>query len=503
MKEQRKISIRKILQVLLTILVGSGCIVAMVSASKLESDKNLSNVVVHLKNDKKYHFIEEKEIMDLAINNRHVDVMHTPLAKLDVHAIEQVIKSDPWVAEAQAFIDMNRVLHMYVTQRVPVVRIFERNGESYFMDATLHTMPLSQSSVYYTTVVTNVPELSNDTASRCMKQELYSLVRALQTDTFWNAQVSQVVVDSAGMFELVPVIGNQRIIFGDTTGTKDKLENLFAFYKQVLNRIGWDKYETLDLRFNNQVVASPSLPYKGPVDRVVDKMNWINSIIITEAQNDMKDSLNAADVKGLMAGSTGGTAIVSSQVAPKAAIAKTTQAPPAAVSKAVVKTTVATTTAAKGGISKNVAKAAVVAGGIGAGILVAKQIKKANAASLAKPQPVPVKGKGAVPAKQPVASTMKGKVVAKSVTKHPVPAHAKMAAKQHAAAGKGKVAAKAEKFRVKSNKNKKGAKTAAKNTKKAAKKTVKGEGKKEKKSTNEKHKTEAKPKYAYPENKGH
>ena len=297
MKEKRKISVRKILQVGLTIIVSAGCIMAIVSASRIDNNQTVKSVVVHIKNDKKYHFIEQKEIMDLAINNRNIDVAHTPLSKLDIHTMEKLIMADPWVSDAQVFVDNAHVLHMYVTQRVPVVHIFQTNSQSYYMDTTLSIMPLSASYIYYAPVVTNVPELKNDSTGWAMRKQIVSLVRTIQADTFWNAQISEIIVDSDASFELLPVLGNQTILFGDATRMNEKLNNLFVFYKNVLNRIGWDKYETLDVRFKGQVVASPSLPYKGPVDKAVVTMNWINSIVETEAKNDTKDSLHVADVK--------------------------------------------------------------------------------------------------------------------------------------------------------------------------------------------------------------
>ena len=304
MAETRKISIRKILQLFVTLVVTTGCIVAIVSASKIEDKKVLSGVAVHLRNDKKYHFIEENEILDLAINRRNINVEQTPIARLDLRGMERVILADPWVSDAQVFVDNERILHMYVTQRIPVARIFQQNGVSYYMDTTYSIMPLSRSYIYYTTVVTNVPELKNDSISWALRGQIVSLVRHLQADSFWNAQVSQVIVDSDGTFELQPMIGNQRIIFGDTHEMDQKLSNLFVFYKNVLNRIGWDKYETLDVRYKDQVVARPSLPYNGPVDKVVTNMNWINSIVETEAVIDVKDSVKAADKKAAQLAAT-------------------------------------------------------------------------------------------------------------------------------------------------------------------------------------------------------
>ncbi|MES2702934.1 MAG: hypothetical protein V4649_09860 [Bacteroidota bacterium] len=297
MKLKRKISIRKILQVFLTIVVTTGCVVAMVSASRIEEAHTVKSVAVHIKNAKKYHFIDQKEVMDLVINNRNVDIAHTTLAKLDIHSMEQVLKADPWVADAQVYVDNERILHMYVTQRVPVARLFTQDGNSCYIDKTLSLMPLSASYTYYTTVVTNVPALNNDSASWAMRAQIVSLAQAIRADSFWSAQVSQVAIDSVGKFELLPVLGDHRILFGDTSRMHDKFSSLFTFYTNVLNRIGWDKYEILDLRFKGQVVASPSLPYKGPVDKAVVTMNWISSIEETEARKDTKDSLEQAEFK--------------------------------------------------------------------------------------------------------------------------------------------------------------------------------------------------------------
>ncbi len=286
MKEKRKISVRKILQVSFTLVASVCCVVAMVSASRIDDRKVVKSVAVHLKNDKKYHFIQEQQILDLAIGNRGVDVEHTPVPLLNLHGMEQAIKADPWVANAQVYVDNEKVLQLYVTQRIPAVRIFQQDSKSYYLDTTLSIMPLSASNIYYTTVITNVPELKNDSASWALRKKIITLVRTIQADTFWNAQVAEVEVDSLGQFELLPVLGDQKILFGDAVNIKEKLANLFSFYKNVLNRIGWDKYDVLDVRFAGQVVATPSLPYNGPVDKVVTNMNWINSIVETEREKD-------------------------------------------------------------------------------------------------------------------------------------------------------------------------------------------------------------------------
>ena len=303
MAKESKISIRKILQVLLTFVVAISCIVAMISAARIEDNKLISSVKINIFSDKKYHSIEEKQIMDEALNNRNIDVLHTPVGKLDMQTMEHVLKTDPWIADAQIFVDNNLVLHISVTQRIPVARFFDKTGNSYYIDTTMSTMPLSSKFVCYTPVVTNVPVFGNDSLGMSLKRKIVSMVRNIQADTFWAAQVSQIILDSDYSFEIVPVIGDQKIIFGDTSRMKEKFSNLYTFYKNVLNRIGWDRYETLDLRFKGQVIASPSLPYKGPVDKAVVNMNWVSSIVETEARKDsaraaLDARLNSGDPEG-------------------------------------------------------------------------------------------------------------------------------------------------------------------------------------------------------------
>lgn len=278
MKLKHNISIRKILQALVTIVVTGGCVIAIVSASDMHSKRKVSGLDIRIKNDR-YHFIDKDEVKKILLGNRHIDLHKVNLAKLNAHEMEAIIDANPWVEDAQVYIDNAQVLHIYVTQRVPVARLFDQSGNSYYLDHTLKDMPLCDRYIHYTTVVTNVPVLKDDSIGKVYKAEIVGLVKYIDRDSFWSAQISQIIVNDDHSFELVPVLGKQRILFGDTTGMKTKFNNLFAFYKKVLNRIGWDKYETLDVRYASQVVASPALPWKVPVDKAITNMNWVKSII--------------------------------------------------------------------------------------------------------------------------------------------------------------------------------------------------------------------------------
>lgn len=296
-QEKRKISVRKVLQVLLTLVVTVGCVIAISSASHKEIVKTLTGLDIHIKNDK-HKFVEAQQVRKDIIAN-YPDVVHMPVNKVNIGAIEQKLKKNPWVANAQVYIDNKRMMHVNITQRVPVARIFEESGASYYIDGTMSIMPVSDRYVYYTTVVTGVPPIQNnkisDSANKSLMSQITYLVKKVERDSFWSAQVSQINMTTDRSFEIVPVLGDQRILLGDTSRLDEKLENLFTFYKRVLSRVGWDKYEVLDLRYKDQVVASPTLEWKMPAG-AINELQWVETIKSKSAYNSNTFSLDSNGV---------------------------------------------------------------------------------------------------------------------------------------------------------------------------------------------------------------
>ena len=293
---KRKISIRKVIQTFVTMIVVAGFTMAVISADRLQNRKKLNHITINIRNSNTVHFLDESEVMKMLFADRHLDPQNTTLGRLDIHKMEQIARSNPWVRDAQVYVDNERDVHVFITQRVPVVRIFEETGNSYYLDTTLQAMPVSERYVHYTPIVTGTPQLRDDSNGRATKGKIIWLVDRIGSHKFWNAQIAQVVMTPGQTFELIPVLGKQRIVLGDTDRLDRKLNNLLAFYQQVQNKVGWEKYEVLDLRFNGQVIASPSLPWKAPVDRALTNMNWVKAVMEAGPKNERDESVtNAGD----------------------------------------------------------------------------------------------------------------------------------------------------------------------------------------------------------------
>ncbi|MFM9007627.1 MAG: cell division protein FtsQ, partial [Bacteroidota bacterium] len=86
--------------------------------------------------------------------------------------------------------------------------------------------------------------------------QIFTTALAVEADTFWSANTEQLYVNENQELELIPRLGQHRILLGDTTDLSDKLERMRIFYLQGLNKTGWDKYELINLKYKNQVVCT-------------------------------------------------------------------------------------------------------------------------------------------------------------------------------------------------------------------------------------------------------
>jgi len=62
-------------------------------------------------------------------------------------------------------------------------------------------------------------------------------------------------VEQDGDLILTPLMGDHLIELGTSDNLQEKFRNMKAFYKQVLANRNWNKYESISLKYNNQVIA--------------------------------------------------------------------------------------------------------------------------------------------------------------------------------------------------------------------------------------------------------
>ena len=86
--------------------------------------------------------------------------------------------------------------------------------------------------------------------------KIYSLAKFINKNKFLNTQIEQIYINKENGIELIPKVGKHLILFGDIDNMEEKFENLIAFYKKGLSKVGWDKYKKINLKYKNQVVCT-------------------------------------------------------------------------------------------------------------------------------------------------------------------------------------------------------------------------------------------------------
>lgn len=213
------------------------------------------------------HFIDEaavrREVLDMG-----VAVIGAPMGEVDVPRIEKSLRSIPCVAGAEVYQTLDGVLHVKVKQRLPVVRVFNSDGSSFYIDREGWTMPVSPDYTARVLVVTgalNEPGardgvrsvLDNDSVMAAgLSDDIHRLALQIGSDPFWSAMIDQIVVTVDGEFQLVPRIGGQRVLIGDGSQMEQRLAKLKLFYEKGIPLADWRRYERIDLRFADQIVCT-------------------------------------------------------------------------------------------------------------------------------------------------------------------------------------------------------------------------------------------------------
>ncbi|MDB2317233.1 hypothetical protein N9V23_00560 [Flavobacteriales bacterium] len=183
--------------------------------------------------------IEEKE--DSILGKRYQDI--------NIYLLEEFLDAHPNVKKAELYLTIDGDLCVDVKQRKPLVRIFEQDA-SYYLDEHYERFSLSDR---YSARVLQV-YWSEMTASR--KETLDALMKLIAEDAFLKAQITAVAFDEDDEIMIFPRVGDHKILMGEARDLDKKFENLKVFYKRGLEKVGWDRYTQISLKFENQVVCT-------------------------------------------------------------------------------------------------------------------------------------------------------------------------------------------------------------------------------------------------------
>jgi cell division protein FtsQ len=287
--------IRKIIFLALTLTACSGLVVLLVAAIGRRNHELCKDYVITMHGAQKDLFINEKDIKKLLNAALNGKIKGEPITDFNLRKLEQLLKGNAWVKNANLYFDNREVLHISIEEKEPVARIFTTTGKSFYIDKEGEKMPLSEMMSARVPVFTNFPDLPVRQAGKkvlstkdsVLLNDIRGTASFVLKDSFWMAQTEQIDITEDRNFEMIPTIGHHVVKLGKGNDIENKFRRLLIFYQQVLSKTSFDKYNIVDVQYTGQVIGSKTRMSK------VDSMQLKKNIekLLQEARRMQTDTI--------------------------------------------------------------------------------------------------------------------------------------------------------------------------------------------------------------------
>ena len=204
-----------------------------------------SQVKIDIKDAVVDGFLNANEIK-LILQKAKIYPLAKPMDRIDVREIEDVLKSSPFVNDAQCYKTQAGLVCIQLTQRTPVMRVKADNGDDYYVDNHGGVMPNTK---YCSELRIATGKVNRQYACKVLTK----LGNTIVNDKFWRNQIVQVNVLADGTVELVPRVGEHMRYRGYPNGLNEKLAGLEKVYRYGLSEGGWNKCSYINRAFENQI----------------------------------------------------------------------------------------------------------------------------------------------------------------------------------------------------------------------------------------------------------
>lgn len=238
------------------ILSFGGLIVLMSFIDTKKSEVLCKNVKIYIPGNQ--YFIDREEVDNiLQVNSRAL--IGRRMEDININGLEKKLKANPFIEFAKVYTDMDGVINVEISQRQPILRLMNRFDQDFYVDQHGLKIPLSANFTARVIVANGYIDeaFANqvDSLHTKLAADLFKTADYIRKDSLWDAQIAQIYVNKEHEIELIPRVGNNRILLGNADSLDNKFHNLLVFYKKALPLVGWDAYKVINIKYANQVVG--------------------------------------------------------------------------------------------------------------------------------------------------------------------------------------------------------------------------------------------------------
>jgi len=232
----------------------------------------LEKIQIEIKNPADKLNFDESDILQMLLQ-QHGNLLTRKIKEVNTIIIYDSLQKNPWFKNIQIYLQ-NNILHIELTVRNPIARLFPLHQESYFLDDEGYELPHPQKPIHHVIPIsgkyippyvpaskfTLLDSISYDSLQKVsILSKIYTLAYKIEADSLLKEIISQIHVQSSNNFEIITFLSDHIYILGDLDDIELKLLNLKNFLMYGYPKIDASLYETFNFQYINQVVGTKKI----------------------------------------------------------------------------------------------------------------------------------------------------------------------------------------------------------------------------------------------------
>ena len=168
-----------------------------------------------------------------------------------ISSLENELEKMSHIESAEIYFSVNGEVSLSYYEFKPVVRVFNSENQSYYLDHNCKRIPLSEKYTADLILFTGFTENIQD-------HLIFNLAKKIISNKFLSNQVSEVFINELSEAFFIPVIGNHKIKLGSFNSLESlevKIKKIMTFYDKIIPKHGWEKYSEINLEYQNQIIC--------------------------------------------------------------------------------------------------------------------------------------------------------------------------------------------------------------------------------------------------------
>lgn len=216
-------------------------------SAKRHACKPLTDIQIKVDHESGRYFVNDSLVQKI-VRGKQLRVQDTPLGNMDIAKIEYILNRNSFVQTSQIYQDINGVMKVQIQQEIPIARI-NTGADEYYLSEELTKIPLS--NLYSAKVI-----MVGGTITEEDFEGLKKMTHYIMADKLLKKHIIAIKKEKPNSFILLINKGDYIIEFGELNNFQEKFDKLLLFYEQYLGKVGLNYYKKINLRFNNQIVAT-------------------------------------------------------------------------------------------------------------------------------------------------------------------------------------------------------------------------------------------------------